>query len=132
MIETICQNCGNQKPIEDSNIGRTFKCPNCSQPVKVESIISEFSNEPLSKTSTFEEEISRAEKEKEKEKEELLILEKSKSNSKIFLVLGGIFLAFGFILMLATSESFNLGVVIIIIGFLLLAQGNNMQSPTKK
>jgi hypothetical protein len=128
MIETICQNCGNQKPIEDSNIGRTFKCPNCSQPVKVESIISEFSNEPLSKTSTFEEEISRA----EKEKEELLILEKSKSNSKIFLVLGGIFLALGFILMLATSESFYFGLVIIIIGFLLFAQGNNMQSPTKK
>ena len=61
-----------------------------------------------------------------------MILEKSKSNSKIFLVLGGIFLAFGFILMLATSESFYFGLVIIIIGFLLFAQGNNMQSPTKK
>jgi len=128
MIETICQNCGNQKPIEDSDIGRTFKCPNCSQPVKVESIISEFSTEPLSKTSTFEEEISRA----EKEKEELLLLEKSKSNSKIFLVLGGIFLVLGFILVLATPESFYFGLVIIIIGFLLFVQGNNMQFPTKK
>ena len=51
---------GHQEVTEESNIGRTFKSPNCSQPVKVESIISEFSTEPLSKNSTFEEEISRA------------------------------------------------------------------------
>jgi hypothetical protein len=61
MIETICQNCGNQKSFEDSDIGRTFKCPNCSQPVKIQNLSAELSTEPLSKTNTFEEEISRAE-----------------------------------------------------------------------
>ena len=119
MIETICQNCGNQKLFEESFIGRTFKCPNCSQPVKIQNLSTELSTEPLSKTNTLEDEISRA----EKEKEELLINEKTKSNSKILLVFGGIFLVMGFILMCATPESLILGLVIIIVGFLVFGSG---------
>jgi hypothetical protein len=74
MIETVCSVCGNKKSFEDSNIGRTFKCPNCSNPVKIESVGSQLNEGTQVNLDSFTEEIRKAEAQKEAEK--LAILEK--------------------------------------------------------
>jgi hypothetical protein len=47
MIETICSNCSNKKSFDDSFNGRTFKCPKCSKPVKIEQKINTETNNKL-------------------------------------------------------------------------------------
>lgn len=38
MIETICENCGNNKSFDDTHRGKKFKCPICQNPVLVMSL----------------------------------------------------------------------------------------------
>jgi hypothetical protein len=66
MIETICLHCGNRKVVDKSHTGRTFKCPECENPVKVESIVNENNVIPQSQNISFAAEIERAEEEKKR------------------------------------------------------------------
>lgn len=75
MIETVCSNCGNKKTFEDSFEGKTFKCPSCSNPVKVQNLGSLLNIEPVAQTSSFEEEIALAEAKALAEKDEKIRLE---------------------------------------------------------
>jgi hypothetical protein len=77
MIETICQSCGNKKTFEDSFIGRTFKCPICTNPVKVQNVGFELKTNVTSETDSFAAEIAKAEVEKKKQ-EKLAQVEKKK------------------------------------------------------
>ncbi len=36
MIKATCKICGYEKNIDDKHVGKTFKCPSCTTPVKVE------------------------------------------------------------------------------------------------
>jgi len=74
MVETVCSVCGNKKSFENSNIGRTFKCPNCSNAVKIESVGSQLNEGTQVNLDSFTDEIRKAEAQKEAEK--LAILEK--------------------------------------------------------
>ena len=61
MIETICQSCGNLKSFEESYIGKTFKCPSCSNPVIIQNVGFHINKEPVSKNNSFAAEIEKAE-----------------------------------------------------------------------
>jgi transcription initiation factor IIE alpha subunit len=61
MVETICPNCGNRKSFEDSYVGKTFKCPSCSNPVTIQNLGSQLNTEPVSQNNSFADEIARAE-----------------------------------------------------------------------
>jgi uncharacterized Zn finger protein (UPF0148 family) len=86
MIETICQSCGNKKTFEDSFIGRTFKCPICTNPVKVQNVGFELKTNVTSETDSFAAEIAKAEVEKKKQEKlaqkELEIMELEKNIKK--------------------------------------------------
>lgn len=70
MIETICPNCGNRKSFEDSHVGKTFKCPSCTNPVTIQNVGSQLNTEPVSQTNSFADEITRAEEQKKYQEEE--------------------------------------------------------------
>ena len=82
MVETICQSCGNRKSFEDSHIGKSFKCPSCSNPVTIQNVGSQLFTEPISKTNSFAEEIARAEEKKKKQDEEARRKNLIKANGK--------------------------------------------------
>ena len=70
MVETICPHCGNRKSFEDSHVGKTFRCPSCTNPVKIEYLGEQLSIEPTSLSSSLTDEIKRAEKEKKEAEHE--------------------------------------------------------------
>jgi hypothetical protein len=61
MIETICSNCGNRKSFDEAHEGKTFKCPSCEEPVKIESIGTLIDVEPASKTNNYAQALENAE-----------------------------------------------------------------------
>ncbi len=96
MVETICPSCGNRKSFEDSYVGKTFKCPNCNNPVTIQNVGSQLNTEPLSQTNSFADEIARAEAEKKRQDEEATkkqlsdraeFIAKGKRRAKITLVI---------------------------------------------
>ena len=101
MIETICQSCGNIKSFEESYIGKTFKCPSCSNPVIIQNVGSQLNTEPVSQTNSFADEIARAEAEKTRDQENQLkaaqekVL-KDKKNARIILPISVIAMIFMF------------------------------------
>lgn len=78
MVETICPNCGNRKSFEDSHVGKTFKCPSCSNPVTIQNVGSQLNAEPVSQTNSFADEIARAEAEKRDKMKKLAKKQQSK------------------------------------------------------
>ena len=91
MIETICPNCGNKKTFDDSYAGRTFRCPNCKEPVTIQSVVEMVKDETDSHEISFEAQIKKAEEEKKRKekqqayKAELKKLNDSYSSAKIIL-----------------------------------------------
>lgn len=69
MIETICPHCGNKRTFEDSFAGRTFRCPNCKEPVTIQSVAEMVKAETDSHEISFETQIKKAEEEKKKKEE---------------------------------------------------------------
>lgn len=64
MIETICPHCGNKKIFEDSFAGRTFRCPNCKEPVTIQSVADAVAAESDSHEISFDTQLKKAEYEK--------------------------------------------------------------------
>ena len=129
MVETICQSCGNRKSFEDSHIGKSFKCPSCSNPVTIQNVGSQLFTEPISKTTSFSEEIARAEEKKKKQDEEALKKSFFKANEKklkyywIFAIISG---SLGFILL--GSDSYPLGLSLVFVCVFLLIRWAKFQS----
>ena len=70
MIETICPHCGNRKSFDDAYAGRTFRCPNCKEPVTIQNIEETVQTNDESHKISFDEEFKKAEQAKiRKEKE---------------------------------------------------------------
>ena len=78
MIETICPNCGNKKSFDDSYAGRTFRCPNCKEPVTIQSVADMVKTETDSHEISFEEQIKKAEEEKKRKEEWRLYYKRKK------------------------------------------------------
>ncbi|MBK9718831.1 MAG: LPXTG cell wall anchor domain-containing protein [Saprospiraceae bacterium] len=119
MIETICNNCGNKKSFEDSFMGRTFKCPNCSNPVKIEHLSNQIVTEPTSVTNSLADEIARAEKEKKIKNEAELwqaILQANKKKSKNFILYGIILAIYGVSCFGTYSESHEMSYIFMGLG----------------
>lgn len=92
MVETICPGCGNRKAFQDSHVGKTFKCPNCNNPVTIQNVGSQLNTEPISQTNSFATEIALAEADKKRQEEEdikkaISNQTKSKKNAVISLVI---------------------------------------------
>ena len=66
MIETICPHCGNKKTFDDSYAGRTFRCPNCKEPVIIQSIAEIVQPKEESHEISFGEQLKKAEIEKKR------------------------------------------------------------------
>jgi uncharacterized Zn finger protein (UPF0148 family) len=121
MIETICPNCGNRKSFEDSHVGKTFKCPSCSNPVTIQNVGSQLNAEPVSQTNSFADEIARAEAEKKRQDEEAR--EKKKMQNYLYYGIAAVISGIGSI----QSEYLVVGVVLVGVGVWLFIKRNKMK-----
>ena len=77
MIETICPHCGNKKTFSDVYAGRTFRCPNCKEPVKIQNISEIIQSEEDSHEPPLEDQFKEYEKNTLAEKEQRIREKKS-------------------------------------------------------
>jgi DNA-directed RNA polymerase subunit RPC12/RpoP len=120
MIETICTTCGNKKNFDDSNAGRTFKCPNCGALVKIEPIGVQVTVESNANPISFSQEMQRAEEEKERQK-------KITANSEAIQSLSGwakisFVLAFIFVFAMIMSKDYSLYIISLTVGLFSLGK----------
>jgi uncharacterized Zn finger protein (UPF0148 family) len=128
MIETICPNCGNRKSFEDSHVGKTFKCPSCSNPVTIQNVGSQLNAEPVSQTNSFADEIARAEAEKkrqDKEAREKAAIEANEKKIQNYLYYGIAAVISG--IASIQSEYLVVGVVLVGVGVWLFIKRNKMK-----
>lgn len=130
MVETICPNCGNRKSFEDSHVGKTFKCPSCSNPVTIQNVGSQLNAEPDSQTNSFADEITRAEAEKKRQDEQArkkAAIEANEKKIKNYLYYG-IAAVFCGIAWIQSKEYLGLGVVSVGVGVWLFIKRNKMKN----
>jgi hypothetical protein len=130
MVETICPNCGNKKSFEDSYVGKTFKCPSCSNPVTIQNLGSQLNTEPVSQNNSFADEIARAEAEKKRQDEEARKKEAIEANEKKIknYLYYGIAAVFCGIAWIQSGEYLGLGVVSVGVGIWLFIKRNKMKN----